>query len=166
MTSADEEIGLAARDDIAGILELQEENLIDRGGALSVAFPHEFLETAIAEMPVIVARKDGRVIGYLMSSPLAAMQRVPIIDAMLRAYKVSAGAYLYGPICVAQAERGRGLAGRLFAALCEELPRREGILFIRRDNASSLRAHAKMGLREVAEFTHDGVAHAVLSYIG
>jgi GNAT superfamily N-acetyltransferase len=117
-------------------------------------------------MPVIVARKDGRVIGYLMSSPLAAMQRVPIIDAMLRAYKVSAGAYLYGPICVAQAERGRGLAGRLFAALCEELPRREGILFIRRDNASSLRAHAKMGLREVAEFTHDGVAHAVLSYIG
>jgi len=36
MTSADEEIGLAARDDIAGMLELQEENLIDRDGSLSV----------------------------------------------------------------------------------------------------------------------------------
>lgn len=166
MTSADEEIGLAARDDIAGMLELQEENLIDRGGSLSVAFSYEFFETAIAEMPVIVARKEGRVIGYLLSSPLDAVRRVPIVDAMLRAYKESAGAYLYGPICVAQTERGRGLAGRLFAALCEELPGREGVLFIRRDNASSLRAHAKMGLREVAEFIHDGVAHVVLSYIG
>jgi len=46
------------------------------------------------------------------------------------------------------------------------LPGREGILFIRRDNASSLRAHAKMGLREVAEFTYAGAAHAVLSYSG
>jgi predicted N-acetyltransferase YhbS len=166
MTSADEEIELATRDDIAGMLELQEENLIDRGGSLSVAFSHEFFAAAIAEMPVIVARKDGHVIGYLLSSPLAAMQRVPIVDAMLRAYKESAGAYLYGPICVAQTERGRGLAGRLFAALREELPGREGILFIRRDNASSLRAHAKMGLSEVAEFSFDGVAHAVLSYVG
>lgn len=121
MTSADEEIGLAARDDIAGMLELQEENLIDRGGSLSVAFSYEFFETAIAEMPVVVARKEGRVIGYLLSSPLDAVRRVPIVDAMLCAYKESAGAYLYGPICVAQTERGRGLAGRCsqrFARSC------------------------------------------------
>ena len=38
--------------------------------------------------------------------------------------------------------------------------------FIRGDNASSLRAHAKMGLREVAEFTYAGAAHTVLSYNG
>jgi hypothetical protein len=55
MTPAEEEIRLAARDDIAGMLELQAENLIERGGLLPVAFSRELLETAIAEMPVIVA---------------------------------------------------------------------------------------------------------------
>jgi predicted N-acetyltransferase YhbS len=166
MTISDEEIGLALRDDIAGVLELQAENVIDRGGSLSVAFSREFFESAITDMPLIVARKKGRVVGYVLSSPLAAHAHVLIIDSMLRAYRGSAGAYLYGPICVADSERGRGLAGRLFAALRKQLPGREGILFIRRDNTSSLRAHAKMGLREVAEFTHDGVAHVVLSYLG
>jgi predicted N-acetyltransferase YhbS len=166
MMTADEEIGLAACRDIAGMLDLQEKNLIDRGGSLSVAFSREFFEKVIADMPAMVARKDGLVIGYVLSSPLAIHAHLPIIDTMMRAYRGSAGAYLYGPICVAQNQRGRGLAGRLFEALRKRLPGREGILFIRRDNASSLRAHAKMGLREVAEFTHEGVAHVVLSYLG
>ena len=133
---------------------------------LSVAFPREYFEKAIAEMPVIVARKNSRVIGYPLSSPLATHVHVPIIGAMLCAYRGGADAYLYGPICVAQNERGRGLASKLFAALLKRLPGREGILFIRRDNAASLRAHAKMGLREVAEFTHQGIVHVVLSYVG
>ena len=166
MTDANEEIGLATHDDIAGMLELQASNLIDGGGLLSVAFSRAFFENAIVEMPVMVARKNGRVIGYLLSSPLPVHAHAPIIAAMQQAYRASAGAYLYGPICVAEDERGHGLAGRLFAALRKQLPHREGILFIRRDNASSLRAHHKMGMIEVAEFVHEGVAHAVLSYVG
>ena len=53
----------------------------------------------------------------------------------------------------------------MFAELRQLLPEREGVLFIRRDNPASLRAHARMGMREVAEFTHGGAAFAVLSYI-
>jgi predicted N-acetyltransferase YhbS len=164
--TANEEIGLAVRQDIEGMLELQARNLIERGGLLSVAFSRELFAKAIADMPTMVARKHGRVIGYVLSSPLAMHAHLPIINAMQRAYQGSAGAYLYGPICVAENERGHGLAGRLFAALRKQLPQREGILFIRRDNASSLRAHLKMGMHEVAEFTHAGAAHAVLSYVG
>ena len=166
MTTDDEEIGLAASDDIAGMLELQRRNVIDRGGSLSVEFSREFFERAILEMPVIVARRGGRVIGYLVSAPIAEQAHVPIVEAMLRAYQGSVGAYLYGPICVALTERGRGVAGRLFSALRKQLPGREGILFVRRDNVASLRAHAKMGISEVAEFTHKGDTHAVLSYVG
>lgn len=54
----------------------------------------------------------------------------------------------------------------MFAELRQRLPAREGILFIRRDNPASLRAHARMGMREVAGFSHSGAAFAVLSYIG
>ena len=55
---------------------------------------------------------------------------------------------------------------RMFAALRARLPGREGVLFIRRDNAASLRAHARMGMREVAGSTHGGAETAVLAYIG
>ena len=40
------------------------------------------------------------------------------------------------------------------------------MLFIRRDNAASLRAHEEMGVREVAGFAHGGAAMAVLAYVG
>jgi L-amino acid N-acyltransferase YncA len=70
----------------------------------------------------------------------------------------------YGPICVAESERGHGLATALFAELRERLPGRECVAFVRRDNAASLRAHLKMGMKDVASFEHDGVAHAVLAF--
>ena len=79
------------------------------------------------------------------------------------AYPASQDAYVYGPICVAESERAHGLATALFAVLRERLPRRECVAFVRRDNAASLRAHLKMGMKDVASFEHDGVAHAVLA---
>jgi len=45
-------------------------------------------------------------------------------------------------------------------------PGREGILFIRGGNAASLRAHARMGMREAAKFHFNGFDFAVFSYIG
>jgi hypothetical protein len=54
----------------------------------------------------------------------------------------------------------------MFAALRARLPGREGVLFIRRDNAASLRAHERMGMREVAGFAHGGTGMAVLAYMG
>lgn len=159
------DIGLAAEDDLEGILDLQDRNQPDCSGTLSARFPRAWFEAAIAAMPVVVARREGRrVAGYLVSSSLAAYADVPVVQAMLAAYGGSPGAYVYGPICVEEAERGRGLAGALFAELRARLPGREGVLFIRRDNAASLKAHVRMGMREVAEFTHGGTAFVVLSY--
>jgi predicted GNAT superfamily acetyltransferase len=118
-------------------------------------------------MPVIVARKEGQVVGYLISASREAYAGVPVVTAMLRAYPGAASdAYVYGPVCVAEEARGRGLAGAMFAALRAGLPGRQGVLFIRRDNAASLRAHEKMGMREVARFTRGGAEMAVLAYFG
>ena len=100
---------------------------------------------------MIVARRDGRVVGYLVSSPYSAHADVAVVRAMLRAYPGSPGAYNYGPVCVAKSERGRGLAGAMFRALRERLPDRQGISFIRHDNTASLKAHKTMGMQQVAE---------------
>jgi L-amino acid N-acyltransferase YncA len=162
----DYEIDLARKDDIDAVLDLQERNLAYQGGTLSARLSQAWFETAIATMPVIVARRAGQVVGYLVSSPLAAYAEIPVMQAMFQAYRGASDAYVYGPICVEATERGRGLAAAMFAALRARLPGREGVLFIRRDNEASLRAHTKLGMSEAAEFKHKDRDFAVLSYVG
>jgi L-amino acid N-acyltransferase YncA len=167
MAITDREIVQATVEEIGGILDLQERNQPERGGTLSARLPREWLDAAVADMPVILAKREGQVVGYLISASREAYAGVPVVAAMVRAYPGAApDAYVYGPVCVAAEARGLGLAGAMFAALRARLPGREGVLFIRRDNAASLRAHERMGMREVAGFAHGGAEMAVLAYFG
>ena len=160
------DIGRATERDLAGILELQAANQPDRGGALSAELPRSRVAEMMREMPLIVARRGNRIVAFLMNSTREMNDDVPIIRAMLDAYPGTPDAYVYGPICVSEEERGKGLAQAMFAELRQLEPGREGVLFIRRDNPGSLRAHAKMGMREVADFVIDGKDFVVLSYVG
>jgi GNAT superfamily N-acetyltransferase len=164
MTYIAPQIVMATRDDIAGILDLQEQNLLGRGGLLSVRLPRAFIEAALDDLPQIVARRDRKIVAYLLAGSRGAHAQTPIVQAMFRAYPGSHDAYVYGPICVAEGERGHGLATALFAKLRERLPGRHCVAFVRRDNAASLQAHLKMGMKDVASFEHDGVVHAVLAF--
>ena len=162
----DVEIGLATRNDVNGILALQEQNLRKNGGALSVPLSREWLDAALSGMPIVVARRSGVVVGYVVSSPLAEQSDDPIINGMLRAYPGSPGAYVYGTICVADTERGKGLAHAMFETLRARLKGREGFTFIRADNAVSRKVHASMGMREVAGFAAAGADFVVMAYDG
>ena len=132
-------IGPASRDDIPALLELQNANQVGTGAALSVQFSSEWFERSMDEMPIIVAKRDGVLVGYL----------------------VSPEAYNSGPLCVAASERGRGLAPRLFHAMRAQLPGREAVTFIRRDNSSSRTLHRKLAFREIATFTYSSVDYLV-----
>jgi len=160
------QIDLLRADDIDGVLALQEANQQEHGGTLSARMPRAFFAAAPGGMPVIVARRQGSVVGFLVSSPKDPPPEAPVTRAMLRAWPGGDDAYAYGPICVAAEERGHGLAAAMFAALRALLPGREGVLFIRSDNAASIRAHAKMGMRQVATFEHAGATLLVLAYVG
>ena len=160
------DISRATEIDLDGIMELQTANQPERGGTLSASLPRSRIAKMMRAMPLIVARCNGRITGFLMTSTREMNADVPIIRAMLAAYPGAPDAYVYGPICVSAEERGKGLAQAMFAELQRVLPGREGILFIRRDNPASLRAHKKMGMREVAGFVFNGHDHVVLSYVG
>jgi L-amino acid N-acyltransferase YncA len=162
----DLEIDTLRAEDIDGVLALQEANQAEHGGTLSARMPRRFFVAALDGMPVIVARQDGRVVGFLVSSPKHPPPEAPVMRAMLRAWPGAEDAYAYGPVCVAADQRGRGVAAAMFAALRALLPGREGVLFIRSDNAASLRAHTKMGMRQVAAFQHGSVEMLVLTYVG
>ena len=90
------EVTSATLDDIQAILDLQEQNLRINGGALSVRFSREWFEKAIVDMPIVVARSDENVVGYVVSTPLTAQAHEPIIQAMLRAYPGSPSAAIGG----------------------------------------------------------------------
>ena len=164
--NADYKITLATPQDIPEILALQEPNVIDRGGGLTVRQTADWFDRTMGEMPIIVARRGGKLVGYLLSTSLAAKAHVPVVQEMLRRFPPPPDCYLYGPVCVDAAERGKGLAGMMFEELRARLPGRPAMTFIRADNAPSLRAHRKMGMRELGTFTSEALPHIALTYTG
>ncbi|WP_434605964.1 GNAT family N-acetyltransferase [Pseudomonas sp. D2-30] len=166
MTSAETVVGRAKQADLTGILALQAKNQMDRGGSLSASLPRTRVKAMMRNMPLIVARRNGQVTGFLMATPRAMNLDLPIVQAMFSSYGGTSDAYIYGPICVGEEERGKGLAQRMFDELKRLAPKREGVLFIRTDNAPSLRAHQKMGMKEVGSFRFNDFQYAVFSYFG
>jgi hypothetical protein len=67
MTYIVPEISPATRDDVVGILDLQEQNLLGKGGLLSVRLPRAFIEAALEDLPQIVARRNGKIVAYLLA---------------------------------------------------------------------------------------------------
>ena len=166
-TIGNTEIAIARESDLDAILELQAANQISNGGKLSASFSRSQLNLIMKDMPLLVARRENNVVGFLICSTRETSGDIPIIMAMLDAYPAHArDAYVYGPVCIDAQERGKGLARLLFEELRRLLPGREGVLFIRCDNEASIRSHRKMGMREVAHFSFGGIEHIVLSYVG
>jgi hypothetical protein len=62
---------------------------------LSVRQPADWFTKAILEKSVVVARRDGKVVGYVLGTSLAANAHIPIIQAMLSAYPGPSECYLY-----------------------------------------------------------------------
>src|SRR5262245_29292170 len=137
--------GLATSDDIPAILAMQEANLYENGGGLSVRQTADWFKNTMLEMPIVVARRDDIVVGYALATSIAAKSHVGIVQAMLRAFPAPPNCYLYGPVCVAESDRGNGLAGLLYKEMRERLPGRTAMSFVRSDNIPSLKANRKMG---------------------
>jgi predicted GNAT superfamily acetyltransferase len=162
--SAPHLITVATSEDVPDILELQAQNQIARGGALSIEFPASWFQKVIEDMPIVIGRRDGLLVGFLVSSSQEATRHQALAQAKYKAYPASSDAYNSGPLCIAASARGRGLVGKLFAKQRSLLAHREGVAFIRSDNAASRAVHARYGFREVGTFSHAQVGYVVVSY--
>ena len=158
----DLDVGLASDGDIEDILRVQEENQPEQGGSLSARFTQQWFKQAIDNSSLIVARSSSRVIGYVAFTSREAQAHVPIIQAMLKVCP-NPGAYLHGPICVAQEFRGRGVASAMFVAQRAHMQHAPVMSFIRENNHASRKAHVAMGLQEVTGFEIGSVRYVVVS---
>ena len=143
---------------------MQEVNLHENGGSLSVRQTADWLRRTMSEMPIIVARRDGVVVGYALATSIAAKSHVGIVQTMLRAFPAPSNCYLYGPVCVTESERGNRLAAMMYQEMRKRLPGRTAMSFVRSDNMPSLKANRKMGKTELGEFKHDGESYIVFAF--
>ena len=91
--SEDYEIALATPEDFPGILALQEPNLPDSGGGLSVRQNADWFKRTMLEMPLVVARRDGEIVGYVVATTLAAKLHLAIVQTMLRSFSAPPDCY-------------------------------------------------------------------------
>ena len=157
------EIRQAKIEDAVRVSSLLMANSSGRGGSLYGDWSIGVVTKWITSGALIAVAIDGsRLIGVLFTSEKAQASATPVV-AMLRAWPGTADAYVYGPICVDESARGQGVLERLFAYVAGRLPGREAILFIKANNTRSLQAHARLGLRQVADFELGGEVFIVLS---
>lgn len=155
-------IGLAGPADVDELQRLLESNAPSHGGTPTGEFPREKVERWVASgMPVVVARDGSGIAGVLFSAERS--DASPVVAAMFRAWPGRPQTYVYGPVCIAARARGHRLPERLYTELRRILPGRDALLFIRRDNLASLRAHARLGMHQVAAFEHEGTFYIALS---
>ena len=137
-------------------------NAPGRGGALTGDWPIGVVTKWIESGALVVVGMDGaRLIGALLTSERAQASAPPVV-AMLKAWPGSADAYVYGPV-VDQAARGLGVLEAMYVHAAALLPGREAVLFINASNTRSLKAHARLGMLQVANFTLGEQAFMVLS---
>ena len=153
----------ATLDDVERISGLLIANTVDRGGTLVGDWSVGVLRDCLAAGQLIVIATDAAdFLGVLVTSEKSRALAPPVV-AMLAAWPGSADAYVYGPVCVDLAARGRGVIEALYAEVVTRQPGREAILFIKADNERSLRSHARLGMVQVASFALGADVFTVLS---
>jgi hypothetical protein len=155
---------LAKASDAESISDLLTANTGDRGGMLLGQWPLDSIRTRISSGQVIViaTEEEGGLLGALLTSEKG-FGEGPLIQAMLKAWPGRPDAYVYGPVCIPQEARGRGVLKALYAKLQATFLGREAILFVREDNPRSLNAHFRLGMSEVARYDFEGNRFIVLS---
>jgi L-amino acid N-acyltransferase YncA len=169
--------------DLPAILAIQEANLFAnlneaqrRDGFLSARFTAEQFAEMDRQVAVVVGEEGGTVTGYGCASSVEYNRQFPLLAAMLDAARDApflgnrlgaVRSMVYGPVCVAQEWRRRGVARGLYEC-ARRLVRRDydaGVAFIAKDNARSLAAHTDgLGMNIVGDFRFDGRGYWLIAF--
>lgn len=108
--------------------------------------------------PSIIAVSEDALAGYALVMPNACRAFIPVLEPMFQRLEalglVSPRSYVMGQVCVAREFRGQGVFDRLYQGHRELLGDRYDVVFteIALRNVRSMRAHARVGFREVERY--------------
>jgi hypothetical protein len=169
--------------DYVGMLALQEANLFENvapaarpQGFLSARFSREHFARMDADVGVMVAVDAGRVAGYACASGIELNREFPLLAAMLGHYALVSfrgrtladqNSFVYGPVCVDSAYRGRVVVRGLYQSVRAMAADRfeVGVGFVAEDNPHSLAAHVTgLGMHDVGGFEFKSRRYRVVAF--
>lgn len=140
----------------AEISQLLEANAIARGGELHGNWSEQIIRAWLDDgMQAFVARIGGRIKGVLLTSEPHYLRSVPAIRMLEQVDRIS-NDYVYGPVCVASDARKAGLLVKLWKGAQSHYGDRRALLFVNKNNAASLAAHARLGVVQIGTFEAAG----------
>jgi hypothetical protein len=173
----------ATADDYPAILRLQSANHIGnlslderRQGFLSAEFSPEQVAAIAHDLGIMVAAVADRVAGFLCAFRKEFNHGSAVIAKMLDSYdrvefqgrRLSRyDSYIYGPVCIGRAFRGKGLLRGLYEGQGQTLAGQFdlGVAFVSRDNPHSFAAHVNgLGMKEVGDFEVGERTYAILAF--
>ncbi len=160
-----------SKEEILQVLDLQKSNLpqnlteeqISTQGFVTVIHSYETLKKMNNIEPGIIAKKDERVIGYLLAMTQKSKNDIPILIPMFNVFdnmiydnkKVSAYKYLVvGQVCIAKDWRGQGILDDCYIAYKKHFSDRYdfAITEIDRTNKRSVNAHLRIGFKIIHNY--------------
>lgn len=157
--------------DLEGILSLQRENLStllsqeekDEQGFVTVPHTLDQLETMHSLAPHVLAKENGKVVGYVLAMTLESRGLVPLLTSLfdnfdrldLAGKKVTSyRPMVVGQVCVGKSQRGTGLFDKLYAAYREQYASTYdfAITSVALSNFRSLAAHQRIGFQIIHTF--------------
>lgn len=183
MTLANTSYRRASAADYVQILDLQSANYVGnlteaerQQGFLSAQFTAEQTALIAEDLGTTVALVGGQIAGFVCAFRKEFPTGSPVIAQMLSSYDTlrfedrplsSFASYIYGPVCIARAYRGRGLLRGLYETQRSGLAGKFdiGVAFVSRSNPHSLSAHTKgLAMSEAGDFTALGNVYAALAF--
>ena len=155
--------------DLRDILELQSRNLpsgltqatMDKEGFVTVTHTLPLLQKMNKVCPHIIAKAEGRVVGYALCMHPSFSDEIPILRSMFREIESQIKEHTYmvmGQVCVDSPYRGQGVFRGLYLAMKEALKGDFDLIVTEVDgrNRRSLEAHLAIGFRVVKKYQSDG----------
>lgn len=158
--------------EIDDVLELHYRYQVDsiaeedkKDGFVTTPFTREELTNLInLEKGLFIAKKEGRVVAYLMAASWEFWSKWPMFAFMIKdlpnlkyqGHTLSTeNSYQYGPICIDKSVRGTGVLEKIFGFAKEKMSMWFPILvtFVNKTNNRSYEAHTrKLGLDVIQQF--------------
>lgn len=172
------------KDDIKGILSLQEKylyrnlsNLERKKGFVTTPFTSAQIEDIIALNGIFVAQKNnGSIIAYAFAGSWSYFEQWEIFNFMTSRFPMlsfhdkaitTEKSFQYGPVCIDEVYRGKGLLNLLFEEMRLEFLYKYdiSITFINKINTISMKAHTiKLGWKIIDEFEFNNTTYIGLAF--
>lgn len=145
-------------------------------GFLSARFSLQQIADMASSLGIVVASDAGQVAGFMCASDCDWAGQPAIVKQMLDQlpqYRFHERpidkdkAFVYGPVCIDAACRGRGILRGMYRHLHRLMEGRyaAGVAFVADDNEASLRAHIDgLGMSKIGKFGYRGRACQVLAF--